>query len=67
MGQLKDMGRSCYKSTFVQRAMLLLGIYLCYSILTLKYTKLIFIRDSLFSIVKQLDPVGLERRTRDLN
>ena len=24
-------------------------------------------RDSLFSIVKQLDPVGLERRTRDLN
>jgi hypothetical protein len=32
------------------------------------FTKLIFLyRDSLFSIVKQLDPVGLEHRTRDLN
>jgi hypothetical protein len=32
------------------------------------YTKLIFLySDSLFSIVKQLDPVRLNRRTRDLN
>jgi hypothetical protein len=44
--------------------MLLLGI----SILEFIYIRLIFLyRDSLFSIVKQLDPVGLERRTRDLN
>jgi hypothetical protein len=45
--------------------MLLLSI----SILDIIYIKLISLlyRDSLFSIVKQLDPVRLKRCTRDLN
>ena len=62
--QLKDIGKSYYRSIFVRRAMLLLSI----SILEFIYIRLIFpYRDSLFSIVKQLDLVGLEHRTRDLN
>jgi hypothetical protein len=64
------MGKSYYKSTFVQRAMQLLGILLSsISILDIIYIKLIsfLYRDSLFSIIKQLDPVRLKRCTRDLN
>ena len=62
-GQLKDIGRDYYTHTFVQLDLLQhslkMSSYLNYIILT-------SFRASIFNIVKELDPIGLQRRTNNM-